>query len=198
MKSSFHSLIPSLPLFCSCQFRRLDSIQFLCTQVHIPAGWRLETRLFTVDYSTRTRLLTVSFYNHSVRTMQKTASLLLRRLTGSLRSNGHTSVARVRFTRMYLSSCCLALGIHATVLFLSLLGSGAVFPELKLAQREAHRSRPTGALIKNACSFTSAHCTECVMPRGGISTLYHSSRVISLHISQQLFLTSFCSRRIVL
>jgi hypothetical protein len=28
MKSSCHSLIPFLPLFCSCQFRRFDSIQF--------------------------------------------------------------------------------------------------------------------------------------------------------------------------
>jgi hypothetical protein len=45
MESSFHSLIRFLPLFCNCQFRRLDSIQFLCCQAHIPAGWRLETRL---------------------------------------------------------------------------------------------------------------------------------------------------------
>jgi hypothetical protein len=40
-----------LPLFCSCQFRRLDSIQLICSQAHIPAGWRLETQLFTLlDY----------------------------------------------------------------------------------------------------------------------------------------------------
>jgi hypothetical protein len=45
MKPSFHSLIDFLPLFCSCQFRRLDSVQFLCSQAHIPAGGRLETRL---------------------------------------------------------------------------------------------------------------------------------------------------------
>jgi hypothetical protein len=45
MKSSLHSLIPFLPLFCSCQFRTLDSIQFLCSQAHILAGWRLESRL---------------------------------------------------------------------------------------------------------------------------------------------------------
>jgi hypothetical protein len=48
MKFSFHRLIPLLPLFCNCQFRRLDSIQFLSSQAHIPAGWRLETRLFTL------------------------------------------------------------------------------------------------------------------------------------------------------
>jgi hypothetical protein len=51
MKSSFHSLIPFLPLFCSCQFRRLDSIQFLCSKAHISAGWRLETRLFCTIYA---------------------------------------------------------------------------------------------------------------------------------------------------
>jgi hypothetical protein len=46
MKSYFHSLIHFWPLFYNCQFRRLDSIQFLCSHVRIPAGWRLETRLF--------------------------------------------------------------------------------------------------------------------------------------------------------
>jgi hypothetical protein len=45
MKSSFHSLIPFLRLFCICQFRRLDSIHLLCSQARILAGWRLETRL---------------------------------------------------------------------------------------------------------------------------------------------------------
>jgi hypothetical protein len=44
MESPFHSLTPFLTLFCNCQFRGLDPIQF---QDHIPAGWRLETRLFT-------------------------------------------------------------------------------------------------------------------------------------------------------
>jgi hypothetical protein len=47
MKSSSHRLIPFLSLFCNCHFRRLDSIQFLCSQAHIPAGWRLETRLYS-------------------------------------------------------------------------------------------------------------------------------------------------------
>jgi hypothetical protein len=43
MKSYFPSLISFLPLFCNCQFRRLDSVQFL-------ASWRPETRHFTSDY----------------------------------------------------------------------------------------------------------------------------------------------------
>jgi hypothetical protein len=47
MKFLLHHLIPFLPLFCNCQFRRFDSVQFLCSQAHIPAGWRRETRLFT-------------------------------------------------------------------------------------------------------------------------------------------------------
>jgi hypothetical protein len=53
MKSSFHSLILFWPLFCSCQFRRLDSIQFLCPQANILSGLRLRTRLYTLrlDYS---------------------------------------------------------------------------------------------------------------------------------------------------
>jgi hypothetical protein len=46
--SSCHSLSPFLPLLYSCQIRRLDWIQF---QAHIPAGWRRETRPFTLDYS---------------------------------------------------------------------------------------------------------------------------------------------------
>jgi hypothetical protein len=50
MKSSFPSLIPFLPLFCSCQFRRLNSIQIPCSQAHILAGWHTGTRLFTSDY----------------------------------------------------------------------------------------------------------------------------------------------------
>jgi hypothetical protein len=48
MKPSFHILIHFLPLFWNCQFRRLDSIQFLCSQAHIPAGWRLETQLSSI------------------------------------------------------------------------------------------------------------------------------------------------------
>jgi hypothetical protein len=50
MESFLNSLIPFLPLFCNWQIRRLDSIQFLCSQAHIPADWRLETRLFALDY----------------------------------------------------------------------------------------------------------------------------------------------------
>jgi hypothetical protein len=81
MKSSFHGQIHFLSLFCSCQFRRLDSIQFLCSQAHIPAGLRPETRLFTSPlfcfyHSTWSLLLAVSFHNPSVQTTQKTACII--------------------------------------------------------------------------------------------------------------------------
>jgi hypothetical protein len=59
MKSSFHNLIPFLPLFCNCQFRRRDSSQFLCSQAYILAGWRLETRFFTLCQS-QSHIATVS------------------------------------------------------------------------------------------------------------------------------------------
>jgi hypothetical protein len=54
MKSSCHSLVPFLPLFCDCQFRRLDSIQI---QAHIPAGRRLKARRYTSDSTTPLLLL---------------------------------------------------------------------------------------------------------------------------------------------
>jgi hypothetical protein len=53
----------------------LDSIQFLCSQAHIPAGWSLEIRLdFSPALCCRTLL-----YNHSAGNTQKTQPLLLRR-----------------------------------------------------------------------------------------------------------------------
>jgi hypothetical protein len=62
MKPSFHNLIPFFPLFCNCRLSssapyliswqagvsELDSIQFLCSEPHILAGWLLGTRLNSV------------------------------------------------------------------------------------------------------------------------------------------------------
>jgi hypothetical protein len=121
MESSLHNLISFLRLFCNCQFRRLASVQFLCSQSHIPACWLPETRLFnsrlTLLDSTWSRLLTVSFYNLSGRATHKTACIvdeacLPRRclavdvlLSRSLACAG-----------MCLPSRCLAMGIQVTLL----------------------------------------------------------------------------------
>jgi hypothetical protein len=51
MQSFWHGRIPFLSLFCNWQFRTPDSIQFLCSQAHILAGWRLETRLSSNFFS---------------------------------------------------------------------------------------------------------------------------------------------------
>jgi hypothetical protein len=70
VKSCCDSLIQFLPLFCACQFRRLDST-------------RLVYSTTTVLYSTTLCLLfkrpSLSIYNPSVRTPRKTQHVLLRR-----------------------------------------------------------------------------------------------------------------------
>jgi hypothetical protein len=86
MKSSLHSLTPFLPLFCSCQFRRLDSLQFLCSQDDIPAGWRPETRLFTSLYAAE------HFFKITSHRPRRKQSLLF---TNPLRSNGCPIMAHV-------------------------------------------------------------------------------------------------------
>jgi hypothetical protein len=63
MTSYFHSLIPFLPLFCSCQFRSLDSIQLLFSQAHILVAWCLEIRLTLLNWTlARTTQKTYPFY----------------------------------------------------------------------------------------------------------------------------------------
>jgi hypothetical protein len=70
-ESHMKSYLRRLSSFCSCQFRRLDSIQFLCSEAHIPAGWRLETRLTLLNWTL--------LYNKFAQTTQKTQHMLLRR-----------------------------------------------------------------------------------------------------------------------
>jgi hypothetical protein len=111
MNSSCHSLIPFLPLFCSCQFRRLDSIQFLCSQTHIPAGSRSETRLFTSLNGLNWTLP----YNNFERTTQKTQPLYYWEgvFTAPLHSNGSCSTVACIFVapRICLQSCSLAMDV---------------------------------------------------------------------------------------
>jgi hypothetical protein len=54
-ESSCHSLIPFLPLFCNCQFRRLHSFQY---QAHILTDWHPETWLFTLWCSIKSFFIT--------------------------------------------------------------------------------------------------------------------------------------------
>jgi hypothetical protein len=80
MQSSFHSLIPFLPLFCSYRFRRLDSIQFLC--------WLLETRLSTLCWSTGF-FFTIILHGPVVKHRFPLFRIVLGVFTAPLHSNGH-------------------------------------------------------------------------------------------------------------
>jgi hypothetical protein len=119
MKSSCHTLIPLLPLFCSWQFQRLDSIQ---SQVHIPAGWRLEIQLYsTAVLSSRT--LT---YNHFPWTPRKTQLLLFKELCLLIRCSAIDVLFLSEFACAgeCLPSPWLALSIHITML----LQKGCLIP----------------------------------------------------------------------
>jgi hypothetical protein len=100
-KSSFHSLIPILILFCNYEFRRINSIQFLCSRAHIPAGWRPETRLFALVSttpldSTPSRLLNVSICNPGHGPHRKHSLYCCRGLfTAVYSSNGHPIIGCV-------------------------------------------------------------------------------------------------------
>jgi hypothetical protein len=138
MKSSFHNPNPFLPLFCSCQFRRLDAIQFLCSQAHILAGWRLETRLFTsrllllylvVKIKVKVRVtLRLAVYRQSVCLGVK--SLETARygqhkkqnfycwrgvFIAPLPSNWHSIVQRLASSGMCSESRCITMSIYVTI-----------------------------------------------------------------------------------
>jgi hypothetical protein len=108
MKSSFHSLIPFLPLSCNCQ---LNSIPLL--PVHIPAGWRLKLDSILLNWAL--------LYNHFARTTQKTQILLLRRrvdwsvggvLTGPSPSNGYTRQNMKIFRNLRVGWSCSRVIYH--------------------------------------------------------------------------------------
>jgi hypothetical protein len=117
MKSSIHSLIPFLPLFCSCQSRRLDSIKFPCFQAHIPVGCRPETRLLTLDYCSM--LPNTSLYPLCTDHIENTASivkevyLLIRSLAVLL------LLCAFACAGMCLPSRCLAIGIHIAIIIIT-------------------------------------------------------------------------------
>jgi hypothetical protein len=109
MKSSFQRLIPFLPVFRNCQFWRLDSIKFLCSQAHILTGWRLETRRSILNWTL--------LYNHFARTTQQTRPLYCWEgvFTAPLHSNGSYSIVACVFVAagMFLPSRCLAINFYS-------------------------------------------------------------------------------------
>jgi hypothetical protein len=108
MESSFLSLIPFLPLFCSCQFRRLDLVQF---QAHIPAGSHPETQLVTSLCAPE------HFFITTLHGPRRTHNLYSGGVfTDPLPSSGCPVVAHVGFLGMFLPSRCLAMGLYVTVL----------------------------------------------------------------------------------
>jgi hypothetical protein len=114
MESSSHSLIHFLPLFCNCQFRKLDSIQFLCSQAYILAGWRPETRLFTPDYCAS--ILPNTSYNHFAPTTHKTQRLFLRRrLLISCLAMDVLLLRSLAPAGMCLPNRCQATGLYVTI-----------------------------------------------------------------------------------
>jgi hypothetical protein len=109
MKYSLYSLIPFLPSFCSSQFQRLNSIQFLCSEAHILPGWHLETQLTLLNWTL--------LYNHFAWTTQKTQPLCCWEgmFIAPLHSNkSYSNVACVFLAAgMCLLSSCLAMDISS-------------------------------------------------------------------------------------
>jgi hypothetical protein len=112
VESSFHSLILSLPLFCICHFRRLHSFQFLCSQAHIAAAWRLETRLFapTTVLHCRTLPTTLRVPHGNTASLVTEGYLLIRCVAMKV-------LFWREFTRagMCLRNRCVAMGVHVTL-----------------------------------------------------------------------------------
>jgi hypothetical protein len=85
---------------------RLDSVQFLCSEAHILAGWRLETRLTLLNWT-----------NHFARTKQETQPLYCWEgvFTASLHSNGSYLIVACIFlvAGTCLRSRCLAINIYS-------------------------------------------------------------------------------------
>jgi hypothetical protein len=108
-----------LSLFWSCQFRRLDSIQFFCSQANILAGCLLETRLILITHSIRLLLIWLCPFIAPRHGPHRKHSVFCWRgvFTASLPSNRRHSVVLLHFTGMCLPSRCLAMGIHVTVFY---------------------------------------------------------------------------------
>jgi hypothetical protein len=148
MKSSLHSLIPFLPLFCSYQFWRCYSIQFLCSQAHIMAGWGLETRLYCSQLNTS--------FNHFARTTQKTQPFwtLEGVFTALLHSNSSYSIVACIFVGagMCLPRRCLVMYVSSdfTIPDFSIWSSEYLkqfVPELFRVYRKSPREAPARSVV---------------------------------------------------
>jgi hypothetical protein len=91
MESSFHSLIPFLPLFCSCQIRILDSSLYYCSML-----------LYAAQHFARTTQKTAS--------LVKEACLLIRCLAMDV-----LLLLALAPAGMCLRSRCLAVGLSVTM-----------------------------------------------------------------------------------
>jgi hypothetical protein len=120
MKSSWHNLIPLFPLFCNCQFGRLDLIQLFSTPTLI--SWQVGVSKLNPSLPTLLllsllrRILWHSYFitpRHGPQ--RKQPLLLMRRVYCPLPSNEHPSVSCVHFTGKCLPNRCLAVGIHVTI-----------------------------------------------------------------------------------
>jgi hypothetical protein len=108
VKSSLHSLIPLLPLFCNCQLNSIPS-----SQARILVGSRLETPLTSLNGVNWTLL-----YNYFARTTQKTHLYYLEGVfTAPLHSNWSYSIVACVFVAagMCLPSRTLAMDIYSDV-----------------------------------------------------------------------------------
>jgi hypothetical protein len=107
-----HRIIPFLSLFCNCQRRRLDSIQFLCSQAHVLAGG--VSQLYNTSLNDLNWTL---LYNNFSRTTQITQPLYSWEgvFTAPLHSNGSYSVVACVFvaSKMCLPSCWLAMNVYS-------------------------------------------------------------------------------------
>jgi hypothetical protein len=115
MKSSFHNLIPFLPLFCNCQFRRLESIQFLYYQNYILSGWRLKTRVYSITADSNNLLCPYITPHHGPR--RKHSLSIVEKACSLIRCLAIDVLLLPAYacTGMCLSSHCLIMGLYITV-----------------------------------------------------------------------------------
>jgi hypothetical protein len=188
MKTSFHSLIPFLPLFCSCQ---LNSI-------HVLPGWRPKLDSILLNW--------ILLYNNLARTTQKTQPLYCWEgvFTAPLHSDGSYSIISYVFVAagMCLPSRCLAMntiptfGRHITLwtfwrkLHLASSCSETLVPVNQTARH--HNCRMNLAVISSTSVLTShvirrpnieIHTPEVTSSCPTFSFVSHKISLFHLHAS---------------